>query len=134
MKYIVSLIILCWYSGCIAQEVSYKNEEPTKNDLAIIDATIGRDKNLITFTEKFDNDQIEVFVDQRSIYNGSISTEPSTGSARGVEIDRNSDSILILINNEKIQLKNSTDYQFIYITKQNEKYIAEYQKKPILFY
>ncbi|WP_298541414.1 hypothetical protein [uncultured Aquimarina sp.] len=134
MKYIISLIILCWYSNCKAQEVLFNDEEPDNSDLVIISETIKSDWNLITFTQKFDNEKVEVFVDQNSVYKGSVSTDPRFGSARGVILDRKCDSILVVINNEKIQLKNSNEYRFIYIIKNDKKYTVEFRKKPYVFY
>lgn len=133
MKYILSLLILFLFSNCKAQEVLFYDEEPNEHDLAIISITIGTEMNLITFTANFENEQIEIFANENSIYSGLISTDHTLGAARGVQFNRFCDSIIILINNQKFRLKNSTDYRFIYFEKENEKYNIEYRKKPIKF-
>ena len=91
MKYYFLILSILLFSNCKSQEVTFSNEEPSKNDLITIATTIGKEKNLITFTEHFNNDIISVSTDNKIYCWGSnakrnILNNPTTSYLRPVEI------------------------------------------------
>lgn len=130
--FLVTLVFLLF--GCKEYEVIYVNSEPNENDLAIIKATIGNDKNLLTFVDVYNNDSVSVASDNKIIFKDLISNDDVSGSARGVVFDRNTDLLKIEINNKKkIEIENIPEYRFIYLYKEKDSYTVKYQKKAIVF-
>ena len=133
MKNIIFVIFIAIVSNCNSQEIKFLDEEPSQNDVLIIDQTIGNEKNLVTFTENYDDDFVSVNINSKRIFSDSISTDANFGAARGIEVDRNCNSIIIGVNKKKLIIKNYPEYRFIYIKKDEDEYYIDYRKKPIKF-
>ncbi|WP_271784917.1 hypothetical protein [Aquimarina algiphila] len=130
--FLITLILLV--TNCKSQEVIYSDDLPNESDLAIIGIELGKDMNLITFVDDFKNDSISVANDDKLIFKGEISTDPTLGASKGFKFSRKTKYLKIKINNYKeIKIENDNNYRFIYINKEKNKCIIKYAKKPIKF-
>lgn len=133
--FIVLLLLLC---NCSNIKSLYEKKEVEINDkrssLLIKKFELGNIRSILYFTESFNNDNVKVFSHKTIIFDRKLETIEQLGYAGSCIVDNNID-VLITINDKNIILptKKLKLYKFIYITKEDEKYIVFYTNKAKSF-
>ncbi|WP_027386741.1 hypothetical protein [Chryseobacterium gregarium] len=138
--YIVTAILLIFFlTSCSNVKSVYEGKlEIDKNDssskLLIKQLKLGEEESIIYFMGTFDNNDVKVIVDEKIILDSKMKTIEQLGVAGSCVIQNNAD-ITIIIDTKKIILdaNHVKLYKFIYVKKENMKYIVTYTNKAYSF-
>jgi len=120
--------------SCKAYKVVYSQKSLSVNQSAINSKVFSENKNIITFIREFNKGAVIIYADNELIFNDTITTDVNTGAAQGIQFNKQIRKLKLLINEEKISLKNMEDYRFIYVRHRNNRFEVEYTREPYLFY
>ena len=99
---------------------------------------IPESKYKIDFQETFDNNLIELFVNDAQIFADWATTEPSSGLAKSIELDKEGQYILLVVimpeENERWQCTiNLSKGQYLGIQKREGKILIEQSQNPFIY-
>ena len=103
------------------------NKTDKKSILVIKKSKLTHNQSIIYFTEAFDNN-IQIEVNQKIIYNRKIETIEQLGYAGSCIIENNKEVIIRIDHKKQIKLnpEELPKYKFIYIEKEGRNYKVEY--------
>lgn len=125
----ILLLLILFLMNCSNIQSIYDNdlESDKKSILVINKLQLAYNQSIIYFTEAFDNN-IQIEVNQKIIYNRKIETIEQLGYAGSCIIENDKEVIIRIDHKKQIKLnpEELPKYKFIYIEKERRNYKVEY--------